>query len=397
MQDKSILVICPERQIYTELTPLVSQLLPLASVVEVSSYPSRKEAGELLSKHQPWLCLVDVGKQRDAALAAISELYNLNRNLQIVALLPAKDSDLILTCLRQGASEFLLRPLLLEQVEPVFERLSQVDSQRGFGRIVAILPVKGACGASTLAASLAFQWKRFEAKRVLLADMDPATGTISFLLKLKSTYSFIDALSRSGSLDADLWRGIVSQSGGIDVLLSPENTNSQPPELPDPTGILRFCRQMYDNITIDMASPYGKWNVEMATEADDLIVVTTNELPSLRAAQRALVYLESEGVLRDKVRLVVNRYSPDAGLNRDAIETALGQRVFQTVPSDYESVQRALVDGKNIAPASHFGKSLTALADQLGEPYRPKRDEKSIKSVSSSWTAKLTSFWSRKK
>ena len=101
--------------------------------------------------------------------------------------------------------------------------------------------------------------------------------------------------------------------------------------------------------------------------------------------------------MRDKVRLVVNRYSPDAGLNRDAIETALGQRVFQTVPSDYESVQRALVDGKNIAAASHFGKSLTALADQLGEPYRPKRDEKSIKSVSSSWTAKLTSFWSRKK
>ena len=287
LQDKSILVICPERQIYTELTPLVSQLLPLTSIIEVSSYPSRKEASELLSKHQPWLCLVDVGKQKDVAIAAISDLYNLNRNLQIVALLPAKDSDLVLTCLRQGASEFLLRPLVLDQVEPVFERLNQVDSQRGFGRIVAILPVKGACGASTLAASLAFQWKRFEAKRVLLADMDPATGTISFLLKLKSSYSFIDALSRAGSLDADLWRGIVSQSGGIDVLLSPENTNSQPPELPDPSGILRFSRQMYDNITIDMASPYGKWNVEMATEADDLLIVTTNELASLRAAQRA--------------------------------------------------------------------------------------------------------------
>jgi hypothetical protein len=33
-------------------------------------------------------------------------------------------------------------------------------------------------------------------------------------------------------------------------------------------------------------------------------------------------------------------------------------------------VQRALVDGKNIAPASSFGKSLAALAEQLGEPYR---------------------------
>ncbi len=98
--------------------------------------------------------------------------------------------------------------------------------------------MKGACGASTLAASLAFQWKRFEAKRVLLADMDASTGTISFLLKLKSTYSFIDALARAESLDADLWRGIVSQSGGIDVLLSPEHTNSSPPNCLTPPS---FC------------------------------------------------------------------------------------------------------------------------------------------------------------
>ena len=80
-----------------------------------------------------------------------------------------------------------------------------------------------------------------------------------------------------------------------------------------------------------------------------------------------------------------------------AIETALGQKVYQTVPSDYESVQRALVDGKNIAPASSFGKSLAALAEQLGEPYRKKRDEASGKNAGVSWTAKISSFWSKKK
>jgi pilus assembly protein CpaE len=257
--------------------------------------------------------------------------------------------------------------------------------------------VKGACGASTLATSLAYQWKRFGAKRVLLADMDHAAGTQSFLLKVKSTYSFVDALARASTLDADLWRGIVSQSNGIDVLLSPENSNDRTTDLPDPTSVLRFCRQMYDNITLDMSSAFGKWNLELAAEADDLIVVTTNELPALRAAQRALVYLDSENVSREKVRLVINRYNSEAGLNRDAVETALGQKVYQTVPSDYESVQRALVDGKNIAPASGFGKSLTALADQLGEPYRKKRDTPAGRTPTTSWAAKITSFWSRKK
>ena len=396
MQDKSILVICPERQIYSELTPLVSQMLPLTTVIEVSSYPDRKEASELINKHQPWLCLVDVGKQKDQALSTISELSALNRNLQVVALLPAKDSDLILTCLRQGASEFLLRPLVAEQVQPVFERLNAVTTHRGTGRIVAVLPVKGACGASTISSSLAFQWKRFGAKRVLLADMDPSAGTLSFLLKLKSSYSYIDALSRATRLDHDLWKGIVSQSQGIDILLSPENSNEQTGELPDPTSVLRFCRQVYDNITIDMGAAYGRWNLDLATEADDLIIVTTNELPALRAAQRALVYLESNNVPREKTRLVVNRYSSDIGLSRDAIETALSQKIYQTVPSDYESVQRALVDGKHIAAASSFGKSLAALADQLSEPYK-KQEMAGAKKVDSSWTAKFSSFWSKKK
>ena len=289
-----------------------------------------------------------------------------------------------------------MRPLAADQVQPVFERLGHASTQQGFGRIVAVF-VKGACGASTLASSLAFQWKRFGAKRVLLADMDPSAGTLSFLLKVKSTYSFVDALSRANTLDADLWKGIVSQSNGIDVLLSPENSNGQASDLPDPRSVLRFCRQMYDNITIDMASAYGKWNLDLATEADDLIVVTTNELPALRAAQRALVHLEAENVPREKIRLVINRYNADAGLNRDAIETALSQKVYQTVPSDYESVQRALVDGKNIAPASSFGKSLAALAEQLGEPYRKKKEEAGGKNVNASWAAKITSFWSRKK
>jgi pilus assembly protein CpaE len=396
LQDKSILVICPERQIYAELTPLVSQMLPLAEVVEVPSYPDRKTAGELLAKHQPWLCLVDVGKQRDQALATIAELSNLSRNLLVVALLPAKESDLILTCLRQGASEFLLRPLVAEQVQPVFERLTQVTTQQGSGRIVGVMPVKGACGASTIATSLAFQWKKFGAKRVLLADMDPSSGTLSFLLKLKSTYSFIDALSRAGTLDADLWKGIVSQSNGVDVLLSPENSNDQSGDLPDPTAVLRFCRQMYDNVTIDMGSAYGKWNMNLAAEADDLIIVTTNELPALRSAQRALAYLEAHNVPVEKTRLVINRYSADTGLTRSAIETALGQKIYQTVPSDYESVQRALVDGKQIAPASGFGRSLSALAEQLGEPYK-RREEAGGKKVTASWTAKLSSFWTKKK
>jgi len=64
------------------------------------------------------------------------------------------------------------------------------------------MPAKGACGATTVATNLAFQWKRLGKKRVLLADLDPLGGTVfSFLLKVKCAYSFVDVLHRSSNLD----------------------------------------------------------------------------------------------------------------------------------------------------------------------------------------------------
>lgn len=276
------MVLCQDRQVNSDLAAYISQLMPLAKVVEVSSYPSRKEASELVGKHQPWLCFVEIGKQREEALAGMAELIAAERSLQIVSILPASNPDLILTCLRQGAAEFLIRPLSPKQVEPVFDRLKLVDSQRGSGRICAVMPVKGACGAITIATNLALQMKKAGAERVLLADLDPMTGTQSFLLKLKSSYSFVDALSRASTLDADLWRGIVSQSGGIDVLLSPESAAQG--ELPDPTSILQFCRQLCGKITLGMGSAYGKWNLDRASAADEVILISTNELTALRAA-----------------------------------------------------------------------------------------------------------------
>jgi pilus assembly protein CpaE len=267
-----------------------------------------------------------------------------------------------------GATEFLIRPLSGEQFSPVLARLSQVSNNAPIGgaRIISVLPVKGACGASTIALNLAFQWRRMGTRRILLADMDPATGIASFQLKIKSSYSFMDAISRAGTLDADLWKGLVTSVQGMDILLSPENAIDVNAELPDPTSVLDFCRQAYDIVVMDLGSAFSQWSTMVADGSDDLLLVSTNELPALRATQKVLQNLEKNKIDRSRIKLVINRYSPDVGLNQDTIQTALHTEVFHTIPSDYESVQAALVEGKAVPPSSTFGKSLAALAKQLG-------------------------------
>ena len=228
------------------------------------------------------------------------------------------------------------------------------------------MPAKGACGATTIACNLAYQWKRLGAKRILLADLDPLTGTLSFLLKIKSVYSFLDALQRAHELDADLWSSMVTQVNGVDVLLAPELMVEGGNDLRDPSPILDYARHNYDVIVIDAGGVYGEWNLNQARQSSELLLVTTNELPALQAAQRALSYLDTNRIGRWKIRLIVNRYHRDVGLSREVIGTALHTDVYDIVPSDYEAVQKALIEGRMIPSSTAFGKSMTQLADRLG-------------------------------
>ena len=94
---------------------------------------------------------------------------------------------------------------------------------------------------------------------------------------------------------------------------------------------------------------YGDWNLSQALMADEILLITTNELTSLQAVQRALTYLDNNGVRRWKVRLIVNRYDRHVGLSRDVIGTALHTDIYHLMPADYDAIQKALMEGKPLA------------------------------------------------
>jgi pilus assembly protein CpaE len=327
----------------------------------------RHQLAEVLSAETPNLCLLEIGETRDAGLTLISDLLRLDAKLPIIVVLPSNDPEVVLRCLRQGASDFLIPPFTSEQVEGALQKIARLQPNRpigGGGKVYCIMPAKGGCGASTIASNLAYQMKR-GAKRILLADLDPLAGTLSFLLKIKSNYSFMDALARSQDIDADLWKAIITSRNGVDVLLSPEVMTEGMSELKDASSIIEYARGVYDLAVLDTGSVYGDWNLSQAQLADEILLVTTNELTSLQAVQRALSYLDANNVGRHKLRLIVNRYDRHTGLSKDVIGTALHTDIFHILPSDYEAIQKSLMEGKPMGMATSFGKSVIALVDRL--------------------------------
>lgn len=354
----------------SDMTGMLAQHVPTGPVYELQSYPAKYTLADVIAKQKPNLCLLDAGTNRERALQIVSEIAGIDASLSVLVLLDRNDPELVLNTMRQGAAGFLVAPFTPDQLLPALDRIvkqnptlrAAMDNQ---SKVYLVMPAKGACGASTIAASLAYQWKKFGSKKSLLADLDPLTGTLSFLLKVKSTYSFVDVLSRAGNLDADLWKGMVSTIQGIDVLLSPETPANGVGDLHDPSTILQFARQIYDTVTVDCNGAYGDWSLNMARQCDELLLVTTNELPALQATQRSLSYLDHHRVDRSKIKLIVNRYNRDVGLSKEVIGTALHTEVFHLVPSDYDAVNRALMEGKPIPLSTAFGKSIGQLAEGL--------------------------------
>ncbi len=363
------LVICPNKGMAGELAPILSHGLPLAPVHVTNDYPDRRPLADLLKRVDAKLCFLDVSSNLEMALQVAADIHTLNAAMPVVALLPGNNPDLILRCLRQGAAEFLIRPFTTDQIDAAVEKVARLipapSARAAWAKTVAVFPAKGACGATTIACNLAFQSKRLGSKKVLLADLDPLTGTISFLLKLKSTYSFLDVLSRQGNLDDDLWKQMVTVHQGMDVLLPPENLMDGIDHLNDAGPILNYAQRFYETTIVDCGNSYTDWNLSVAYACDELILATTNELPSLQSAQRALAWFEHHRIDQSKIRVVVNRYERMIGLSSDVIGSALQTEVFQVIPADYDAVQRSQMEGKPLPAGSVAGKSMAALAERV--------------------------------
>jgi pilus assembly protein CpaE len=365
------LIICPDRSLFHALTAILAEVTPGSAFTDLKAYPVRRTLAETVSADKSNLCFLDVGTSWDSAVACISELNSINSAMPIVAVSKGNDPDLILRSLRQGASEFLFQPFAIEQIGAALDRLARIRldaniQSRDLGKVYCIMPGKGASGATTVACNLAFQLQRLNPqKKVLLADLDPSTGTLSFLLKMKSGYSFVDALTHASQMDEDLWRALVTPQQGVDVILPPENPVEAIPTH-EAAAMIEYSRENYGAVVLDTASPYGEWVEQVATLSDELILVTTNELPALHSTQKAIAHLERVGIDRSKIKLVVNRYNGDLGLDREAIQTALSLDIFQLLPNDVDTIQKSLIDGKLVPANTSLGKQFVGMADRLG-------------------------------
>ena len=194
---------------------------------------------------------------------------------------------------------------------------------------------------------------------------------------MQPRFNFVDLVQNFHRMDADLLASFIERhDSGVHLLSAPYHPEKAEMVTGDQIRrILLFLRQHYDYVVVDTSKSFSPATLATFEQADQVFLVTTADLPSLRNIQRGLPMMRRVLVRgEDQLRLVINRFDPKDQISVKDIERSLGLKVFWKLSNDYEAVLGSLNTGKPIVlnGTSSYSKDLKSLGVTAG---RAPRDE----------------------
>jgi pilus assembly protein CpaE len=286
----------------------------------------------------------------------------------------------LMAAMRAGITEYLPKPVTPEALLPVVERMERklgmatAGAEREPGKVLAFFSAKGGSGTTTVATNLAIHLQQLTGKKTLLVDLDLELGEIALLLGVQPRFNLVDLVRNFHRMDAELMASYIEQhSSGVHLLSAPYTSD----KVEAVTGeqiraILQFLREHYDYVVVDTPKSFSPATLAAFEQADELYVVSTVDLPSLRSIKRTIPLLDriTGGHMKERVRLVINRHDSRANeITLEEVERTLGMKVFWKLANDYEAVIHSINAGEplilNGGASRPFAKDVKALGAEL--------------------------------
>ncbi len=348
----------------------------------------------LRAKSGPVIAIFDLSRDPGRMLALAQEVKLKLPQVRLIVTSGSSDSETILQAMRSGAEEFLAQPFNWPTVVQSLERIRakiNLQAAKNFerGRIVTVFSHKGGVGTTTVAVNLAVALAAKHRKSVCLVDLVLQFGSVTSFLNLEPAYTILDLVKNLKHIDPMLLEGSLARHAtGVRVLAEPFNAeDAGAVKHPDVEQILGALAQSFDFVIVDCPKDFDDIAAVALEKSQQILLVTEMDIPSLKNSRRALELFDRVGAYQTKIRLVLNRYIKQKIMSLEAVEKALGTKVFWMLPNDYPTAISALNQGISIldgAPRSELARSYQGLADWLASAMpsssaaaNPKDEEKS--------------------
>jgi MinD-like ATPase involved in chromosome partitioning or flagellar assembly len=212
-------------------------------------------------------------------------------------------------------------------------RLSELASA---SRVIMVSSTKGGTGKTSLAVNLAVGFAE-AGVRTLLLDLDVQFGDVGIVLGLdRPEQTLHDLAAAAGDLDPEKLRGYVVKHGsGLHVVPAPlRPEEGEEIDASRIATIIQTARGMYDAIVVDTAPIFDGPMLTALDRSDQVLLVSTPDVPSMKNIRLALQTLDLLGFPVDRISLVANRSGMPGGASASEVAETIGRPIRYVLPED---------------------------------------------------------------
>lgn len=373
----------------------VKKLLQFESDVEVVGVArTGKEAIQVSQDLNPDVVLMDINMPDMDGIAATEAIRAKQQAVQVIILSVQSDQNYMRRAMLVGARDFLTKPPMGDELISAIRRageMAQVERAKvaraqavplsGMpgtaasyggprGKIVVVYSPKGGTGCTTLAVNLALTLKT-EDTRVALVDGNLQFGDVAVFLNEQGKNTVIDLAPRADELDTEIVEEVMVKHSatGLHILAAPSR-----PEYAEKVSsgqfskMLEYLTQLYAYVIVDTAPALTDLTLATIDVSDLIILVTTQDIPSIKNSRLFLDLLQSLGVRRERIMFIMNRFDKKVNITPERVADNLKQEVALVIPADEPTAVKAVNRGVPFVldnKSQPIARGVQALADAV--------------------------------
>lgn len=354
-----------------------------------------REAIDQANQQKPDVIIMDINMPDMDGISATQEIKRKQPFIQVVILSVQSDPSYMRRAMLAGARDFLTKPPMIDELTDAIRRAGAMahdekkKSNQAFstipsdgqtsnpvaaalppGKVIVVYSPKGGTGRTTITTNLAVALKTDD-RRIVIVDASLQYGDVAVFLNEQGKNSILDLTTRVDELDPEVVQDVVisHRASKVDVLAAPGR-----PELAEKVNaeqfgkLLDYLRRLYTYVIVDTTA-FLTDVVQVALDTADItILLTTQEIPSIKNANLFLSLADASGIRRDKILCVMNRYDKRIAITPERVGEILRQEIVVTIPFDERVVTNAVVRGTPFMldnKTQPIGKSIQSLADLI--------------------------------
>jgi pilus assembly protein CpaE len=371
VRNPKILVLDKDESLADQVRGVASELRPRPEVVACDRPTNVEEA---INANGPFdVMIAGPSLSTKTGLSALQAIHDETPATALVLAFAKRPDATLREIIRTGAIDLLQLPVADRNLYDAVERAIAMSRSQptepamtvhaaapagNLGTVFTVSSATGGCGKTFYATNLAYYLHQYTGKRTVIIDLDLQFGEVSTALRLRPRFTISDLLSREDIDEVDLAAHIddyvVTHDSGVMVLPAPKDPSDADRIHPvDVQRVIEAARKKFDYVIVDTPAALTEIVLAAFDLSNQLYVMATLDLPSVRHMGVFLNTLEKLKISSDNVKLILNKAERDVGLDVDQVT-----RLF---PQGFTSV---LPYAKEVTKSVNVGTPVLAFAPQ---------------------------------